>query len=664
MAVKVAKHYVGSLPGIGLSQFQQDLLSDAAPVRIADAPTGTGKSYAFQMAMQSSKRILFIVPTKRLAQNLAGSLVDDLIHNDWPPQKAQRAVEIWSGDETQRLREAGMVNVQAHRLRQFTVLDQLSDTGEMIFAIPESLSYLLLRDRKDTGVSGKTILDLMTDFEHIVFDEFHTIDPRGFGLAAALSILAARRTGVRAKVSFLSATPLRLRPVLEKLGIPSDAIHELKETVGPQQHETDRAIHGDVRLHLSDAPRLVDVLESQSERIQAYLQRDPNHQMVVIYDRLDELKRQQPAWQALVSQWQIPEEKVLVINSLDDSGRQSETNEGFASGRKHSPDDFSIIFATASVEMGVTFRKGDLLFMEPGFAPMNFVQRYGRCARKGADGDVFVRVDPASPFSNPWIRDWVEWYRCHDGQSVTIHDLTKCLSSPVDKAYRDVDAEADLDTFGEFPLRSAYCAGLYWNALKAHWSLGGHRFQEIQPFTPKTAKHIWTLLQKVRKMESDRQLGTAAKIWCDRFEAQAFTLRDIGKRIRVIESEGNVRSASLTWLQRSTEVLNRGQAGHDKEGDFVKIPGVLEDYLLPENRRVSVQYQALLPHRQDTCCLKSNEDLVRAWNDCLEDNRGGLNRKAWKQYRSSMEAAQQLTRYTGLVVCDDEDFEIGAHYVI
>ena len=42
-----------------------------------------------------------------------------------------------------------------------------------------------------------------------------------------------------------------------------------------------------------------------------------------------------------------------------------------------------VLIATASVEMGVTFRAANLLFMEPGFEPLNFLQRYGRAARKG-----------------------------------------------------------------------------------------------------------------------------------------------------------------------------------------------------------------------------------------------------------------------------------------
>ena len=74
MAVTIARHCVGSDPETGLSPLQQDLLTRPEKVRIADAPTGAGKSYAFQRAMIAGERVLFIVPTRRLAQNLIAGL--------------------------------------------------------------------------------------------------------------------------------------------------------------------------------------------------------------------------------------------------------------------------------------------------------------------------------------------------------------------------------------------------------------------------------------------------------------------------------------------------------------------------------------------------------------------------------------------------------------
>ncbi|MFM8331565.1 MAG: DEAD/DEAH box helicase family protein [Candidatus Methylumidiphilus sp.] len=52
---------------------QYALLHEPRRVRIADAPTGAGKSYVFQYAMANNaehgegQRVLFIVPTRRMA---------------------------------------------------------------------------------------------------------------------------------------------------------------------------------------------------------------------------------------------------------------------------------------------------------------------------------------------------------------------------------------------------------------------------------------------------------------------------------------------------------------------------------------------------------------------------------------------------------------------
>ncbi|HAI69481.1 MAG TPA: hypothetical protein DCM38_08605 [Gammaproteobacteria bacterium] len=78
MPLTIAAHCVESITTDGLSWLQHQLLTCEKPIRIADAPTGAGKSFAFQKAMiKQQQRILFIVPTKRLAQNLIRGLFDD-----------------------------------------------------------------------------------------------------------------------------------------------------------------------------------------------------------------------------------------------------------------------------------------------------------------------------------------------------------------------------------------------------------------------------------------------------------------------------------------------------------------------------------------------------------------------------------------------------------
>ena len=61
----------------GLSPMQEQVLHSERFVRLVSAPTGTGKSYAFMQAvLNGNKRVLFIVPTKRLLQNLRDDACD------------------------------------------------------------------------------------------------------------------------------------------------------------------------------------------------------------------------------------------------------------------------------------------------------------------------------------------------------------------------------------------------------------------------------------------------------------------------------------------------------------------------------------------------------------------------------------------------------------
>ena len=214
MEVTVKRHCVERDPRSGLSSLQQELLDHPAPVRIAEAPTGAGKSYAFERAMVRGERVLFIVPTRRLAQNLLAGLFENLVRDHgWSDEAAKGKLSLWSSDATEQLRAEGVVKIGARRIREVYSLDPTRTEGEMIVAIPETVSHILLRLPREAGQTDAGVFDLLSNFEHIVFDEFHTISPRGFGLAGMIAKLAAEADGVRARVSFLSATPLDIRPV-------------------------------------------------------------------------------------------------------------------------------------------------------------------------------------------------------------------------------------------------------------------------------------------------------------------------------------------------------------------------------------------------------------------------------------------------------------------
>ncbi len=98
LCVIVARHAVPRGPD-GLSPLQHRILHDPAPVRVFSAPTGAGKSHAFIKAASEGRRVLFIVPTRRLAQNLAQDAADEMAQLSQP---VLDAVGLWSSDERVR----------------------------------------------------------------------------------------------------------------------------------------------------------------------------------------------------------------------------------------------------------------------------------------------------------------------------------------------------------------------------------------------------------------------------------------------------------------------------------------------------------------------------------------------------------------------------------
>jgi hypothetical protein len=350
----------------------------------------------------------------------------------------------------------------------------------------------------------------------------------------------------------------------------------------------------------------------------------------------------------------------LVINSIEDSHSGWRTAVGFRCGRHQDPDQFAVIIATASIEMGVTFRAANLMFMEPGFAPMNFLQRYGRAARRGENGAVWVHVDSAQAGREPWLRGLLAWAAQHEDQQVSIHSLTAALSSDVQKRFQEVADGPQY--FGSLPNRAVFSAGLYWNALLNHSSNRGPRRVHLLAHKPESAGTIYRLLEQVRTLERDGMYRGAVRPWCKRFAAQAYTLRDIGPRVRVVQGDGSAVEVEQTWLARETTVLECGLqrlgAGGQTE---IHLFGDLEDYLLDrkDRRRVARTVTAYFPHAQETARLRADRDLVEEWCRRLAD-RHGIEGMAWEDHRDAMAAAERLVRLTGLVPCDDEDLSMAA----
>ena len=183
----------------GLSPMQEHLLRSNKFVRLVSAPTGSGKSYAFMRAVLDERaHVLFIVPTKRLLQNLIDDAREQareqLRSRGWGKSQVEAWIDEqiveWSGNQA----SDGTESLAAARVRQFLNGGVLSG-GRVIFAIPEVV-VRMISGIPVTGASAINPFLYLRQFDHVVVDEFHTIDDRSFGLACLFSLLAvAEGTG-------------------------------------------------------------------------------------------------------------------------------------------------------------------------------------------------------------------------------------------------------------------------------------------------------------------------------------------------------------------------------------------------------------------------------------------------------------------------------------
>jgi hypothetical protein len=321
-----------------------------------------------------------------------------------------------------------------------------------------------------------------------------------------------------------------------------------------------------------------------------------------------------------------------------------------AFGRKRNPHDFDLILATASVEMGVTFRNANFMLMEPGMEPMNLLQRYGRAARRGEDGRVILRLDTGGQMRRGWLRTLRTFVETHAGETLGIEQLTAVLSEAAQAATGSPLAKG---TFGQLSKRAGFCAGLYWSVLMDHPSNKQHRRAHLFAHRPDAAKTIYRLEQDVRRLAARANLKPHVDRWLKLFRAQAFDLRTIEPRVRVVNERGEAMEYGRVWLQRETTVLQHGV----ERGDEILIQGSLEDYWREEKDHDAKRtWVCHFPHTAEVRALPMDARLVSNWCRALEEaDPYGLD---WDDEPEAFEAAKKLVQLTGLVPGHDPDIPL------
>lgn len=654
----IPRHAVPSDPASGLSPLQARMLDDPAPVRVFSAPTGAGKSYAFQKGMRErGDRVLFIVPTRRLAQNLSEGLVSDLMREGLDQVAAETRVHVWTSDARRALEATDPeVKIRDLRIAQARAEGDGQGGGFMIIATPESVAWYLLNPilRRD-GQDPENILDILR-LTHIVFDEFHTIDPRGMGLSCALATFATQLLGA-ARITFLSATPVDVKTTLVGFGIPEDQIVVAQETVvtgDASQTEGMRAIHGDVTVRIEEGDGLISALDTHRCAIETTLARnDDGAQIVLIYDSVRQLLHDKHRLAAWLDGIGVNAHERLAVNSSDDSVER-EMDGYFTIGRATDPRQFKVLVATSSIEMGVTFKAG-LILMEPGHDACSFVQRIGRVARGDLPGSVIVHATRRSLDRQGWLRK-LRMDLGEEGATIPIDRFTHMILSAIRERF-DVTPEALDDEGGNFrsmPQSAIWVAGLFWAALEQKTRYKGMR-DTLKAFRPRHAGRIGTLLDEMEGLPL-----VSARAWRDAFLGEAKRLRMILPKVVLLDPAG--RKKQISWLLfASTEELVRSPARLDTDGTIhVQVARPIVDLERDLGgsfvRRTEA---ALFPHTgeyQTFELLGMRDAWLRAVRSELKDpGLLGVQERA-------LEIASTLVRMTGIVpFVQDEGMIDGAN---
>jgi CRISPR/Cas system-associated endonuclease/helicase Cas3 len=178
-----------------LSEAQNRLLTDSAPIRICGAPTGSGKTYAFIRAARERSLIIFVVPTQALAKDI-----------EEDARNAEVPVCVWDGRQSEDLRKKGK-ELWVVRKEE---IDRLKITGGMLITTPETLQAVCFGKRQQYDRIRLGVADLL-QAGHIVFDEAHTLSVRAFGFLHFFAVLAVYWHRVepeknKVKLTWLSAT--------------------------------------------------------------------------------------------------------------------------------------------------------------------------------------------------------------------------------------------------------------------------------------------------------------------------------------------------------------------------------------------------------------------------------------------------------------------------
>ena len=639
--LKIPRHCVAD-GAHGLSPAQEYVLRSTDPIRIVSAPTGSGKSYTFSIAAKEGSHVLFIVPTRRLAADLARTMRRNI---------GEAQVHLWTSDERRRMKEhSPEARVDEIRARQAGGADT-GGQGQIVIATPETVAWMLTR--KSSWQPGPSTTDIagLTSFDHIVFDEFHTITPGGLGLVAAFCRVVAGTDDPRVKVTFLSATPIRIEGVLAALQIEESKIGRKNEEVVSGTREitgTARAIHGDMEVAFEEQESMERLLEEHDGDVRKTI--EGGRQLVVVYDSLAAAQRDKRAIVQRLEAMGISKDEVLYINSADDKTANpagGAPRDGITQvGWDKAPTACKALVTTSSIEIGMNLEAG-LMVTDPGHEAASLAQRIGRVGRGEHEGKVVIRVDQKALGRKPWLRELIDKLP-RNREDMGIEDFLKTMlraaATKVEEAAPGGDEDPP-EVFRTMPQRAVWRAALFWNAMERSGGARAGLRRSLQCLAPKQAKWFAVRLRTVEES------GEPGKDWTRKFIHEARNLRDIGPTVWTVDPDGVRKPVSREIFERHS-LLASSPVCEDETGELAAyLDRPLHEVFEGSDTIPSVpKVWTTWPHRHG-CIPVRRRGRVEEWLAKAEDMLSGL----YREQEEGLKAAIELVKVSGTIPTETDE---------
>jgi len=362
---------------VPLSSMQHELLANPKPIRLCGAPTGSGKTFAFlQGILTQQHNVLFVVPTQALAHNILETAQALHIPHAY----------LWDGTQARALREANQDpwHQRAEQLQNLLTANQ----GGIIITTPETLNQIVF----DVPIRHhhERLIELLTftqGFDHIVFDECHTLTARALGLIYLWLNLVVRNQSNRVHLTLMSATPSHLwRHLIEQTNLEAE-VAEFQEQVQTPPDTTPppnfRMIHGDVSIAVQDAP-IGTVI---ADHLPTLLQR--HRRVLIIHDALWRLSQSNSEFENFLRHCQIDPSEVFLISGQERQAGTVLDQVAFQTGPSPQPHH-RIVLGTSALELGITYADITAAILDPGRTASSLIQRIGRVARGATAGEIWI----------------------------------------------------------------------------------------------------------------------------------------------------------------------------------------------------------------------------------------------------------------------------------